>query len=312
MKQNLLAGALSSLLLCASPLLGGCAGLGASDSTMPDAPANLEEVADAGVASHRVVDPHTGAIVSLEEVADVIADADVIFLGELHDSDSCHLLQIELTRILLERRGELAISMEMFERDNQGALDRYLAGVTDEETFREEARFWPNYDEHYRPAVELARDGGLPVLAANIPRPLAARVVREGLQPILAEEYAPRQAHAAAGEYRRRFLEVMGGMSEQMGWTRLENFFCAQCIKDDAMAESIADFLLPLSPPRPLVVHWCGAFHSDFGLGTVERLRQRMPGLDIVVLSPVKVESLDQELTEEERVQGRFLFVVKY
>ena len=38
-------------------------------------------------------------------------------------------------------------------------------------------------------------------------------------------------------------------------------------LKDEAMAEAITDHLAAVAPERPLVVHWCGRFHSDFGLG---------------------------------------------
>jgi hypothetical protein len=41
------------------------------------------------------------------------------------------------------------------------------------------------------------------------------------------------------------------------------------------------------------VVHYNGAVHSDFGLGTVERTRRRLPGKRVVVISMLPVASLD-------------------
>ena len=43
----------------------------------------------------------------------------------------------------------------------------------------------------------------------------------------------------------------------------------------------------------PLVVHYNGAFHSDFGLGTAERVRRRMVGKRTVVISMLPVADLD-------------------
>lgn len=297
MKKILLASVLGALLV-------GCAGL----ETFPSTAARP---ADPQRRDSRLVDAATGAPVSLDRLADTLAQFDAVILGEFHDSDAVHRFQIELTRRLLERRGAIAISLEQFERDDQGTLDRYLAGEIDEAQFRDEARFWPNYDEHYRPAIELARKRGQAVIAGNIPRPLAARVVKEGMGPVLAAEFAPRQAHAFAGEYRRRFTEVMGGHASEMGWTAIANVFAAQCIKDDAMAESISDHLNARSRPWPIVVHWCGAFHSDYRLGTVERLQLRMPGLRIAVISPLHVDDFDHELTAEERTQGEWILLVR-
>src|SRR5262245_51421631 len=138
----------------------------------------------------RLVATASGATATLEAAADDLATFDAVFLGEIHDSDAGHRVQLELTELLLVRRPDLVLSLEMFERDVQGALDDYLAGRSDEAAFLAAARPWPNYREHYRPAVELVRARRLPVLAADVPRPLAARVVEEGPTAVLGEPFA--------------------------------------------------------------------------------------------------------------------------
>ena len=74
-----------------------------------------------------------------------------------------------------------------------------------------------------------------------------------------------------------------------------ERFYFAQCLKDETMAESIAQAHAVGSTggKRPLVVHVNGAFHSDFGLGTAARTRRRLPGKRIVVLAMLPVNDLD-------------------
>ena len=44
---------------------------------------------------------------------------------------------------------------------------------------------------------------------------------------------------------------------------------------------------------RKLVVHVNGAFHSDFGQGTAERVRRRLNGRRVVVVSVLPVKDLD-------------------
>jgi hypothetical protein len=60
-------------------------------------------------------------------------------------------------------------------------------------------------------------------------------------------------------------------------------------------------------------VHYNGAFHSDFGLGTAERARRRLPGKRIVVISILAVADLDALQPEGEDLQRAdyLVFTVK-
>ena len=73
----------------------------------------------------------------------------------------------------------------------------------------------------------------------------------------------------------------------------LDRYYQSQCAKDETMAESIAgSFERHDGGPR-LIVHFTGAFHSDFGTGTLERVRLRLPGRRVVALSVLPLASLD-------------------
>ncbi len=259
--------------------------------------------------SQRSIETRSGDRIGLDEMADSLAGADVVFLGEFHDSDVGHDLQLALTRRLLARRPDLVVSLEMFERDAQTALNLYLAGGLDEATFLERARPWPNYAQHYRPVVELARSRGLPVLAANCYRPLAARVAKQGRWSIAGDPWAAQRVDAGPGAYRDKFVGLMGDHATGMG-SRLDDFFAAQCVKDDTMAESIARVLEEAGEERPLVVHWCGSFHSDGGLGTVERLLARRPDARVGLVTMVHSASGSRPLTEQERTLADYVWLV--
>lgn len=212
--------------------------------------------------------------------------ADVVFLGEYHEDPNTHILQFEiLTELYAMREGQVALSMEQFERDVQPVLDDYMAGRIDEAAFLAQSRPWPNYDPDYKRLIEFSKAHGIPVCAANIPRPLASRVAKQGFDAawagysaeerpwIAAETTAPKDA------YYSLFAQVMGfgqdahgggmGMSEDM----LYSVYQAQCIKDDTMAESIAR--LRAADAGALIVHTNGSFHSDYRLGTVMRVLAR-------------------------------------
>ena len=258
----------------------------------------------------RMIDTDRGDVLDLETLADRIAGADVVFLGEEHDNDTAHELQYALTRLLHQRRGKLALSLEMFERDVQPRLDLYLAGVIDEDDFLEHARPWPNYAEHYRPGVEYARANGLAVLAANVPRYLAARVARRGLPSVAGDPWTAAQVDDYPGEYRDRIDALMGSHGDTRKEVDKRRFFGAQCVKDDTMAESIANYMSANADDDPLVVHWCGRFHSDHRLGTVERLAARMPHLKIVVISAVSTGNVSRGLTQDEVESADYIWLV--
>jgi uncharacterized iron-regulated protein len=104
----------------------------------------------------------------------------------------------------------------------------------------------------------------------------------------------------------------------------MERFYQAQCAKDETMAESIANAFKTASPATPasgqqlapqgspLVVHFNGAFHSDYRLGTAARVVRRMPKSNVKVISIVPVDDLDTVNVEEYRKRGDYiLFTLK-
>jgi uncharacterized iron-regulated protein len=182
----------------------------------------------------------------------------------------------------------------MFERDVQPVLDDYLAGRIDEAGFLAAARPWPNYADDYRPLVELARRRGWPVIAANAPRPLAARVAREGFAALdgLGPGERPRTAAALvcpAGPYRARFVEAMDAAVDRAGATAhgtqapgaLQRLYEAQCLKDETMAESA---LAAIAPGRTVVLV-AGQFHIDEAGGLLIGARRRRPDARILTVS---------------------------
>ncbi|MFN3431207.1 MAG: ChaN family lipoprotein, partial [Candidatus Sericytochromatia bacterium] len=123
-----------------------------------------------------------GTRASVADVAQAMATADVVYLGEEHDDPVAHRLQSELLAQACDRAGKrpVALAMEMFERDVQLVLDEYLADAIREKDLLTDARPWPNYATDYRPLVEFAKSRGIPVIAANAPKRYVSRVGRLG------------------------------------------------------------------------------------------------------------------------------------
>ncbi len=262
----------------------------------------------------------TGTTVPFEEVIRAAAEADLVFFGEQHDDPVTHAAELALLAGLGERRGRVVLSLEMFERDVQRALDDYLGGRITEAAFLAASRPWDRYATDYRALVELARVRGWPVVASNIPRRLASAVSRGSLtvfdtlnandQRWIAREHrCPRD-----DEYFRRFAETMQGHGnsgpsgqalDEASKRMVERFYEAQCTKDEAMGEAIAE--AARRNPGAIVVHYDGAFHSDYGLGAVERARRRAPEARTLVISAIPVASLDSLPVDAHRTRADYL-----
>ena len=274
-------------------------------------------------ATQRVVAGESGRDITFAQMADAAARADVVFFGEQHDDAETHRAELALLTAIGDRRGTVILSLEMFERDVQGALDAYLAGTLSETDFLAQSRPWPNYAADYRPLLELAKAKKWPVVASNVPRRLASMVSRQGLAAVDSLPAADRALVAKEllcpkDQYYANFVDVMGGghgaapsaaasASPMTGMTDL--FYQAQCIKDETMAEAIVLARARSGVPAT-IVHITGSFHSDFGLGTAARVRRRIPSLNSVVVSAVPTPVPAKAKVAEFTARGQFIIFV--
>ncbi len=255
-------------------------------------------------------------LTTVTSAATSLSTADVVVLGERHETPAVHEMHLDLLRALYERRGNLVIAMEMFDRDVKTVLLQYLAGMIDEATFRQQARVWPRYGTDYRPVIEFAKQHGILVLAANAPQELVHRVAMQGIDSVKGEKDIARETTAPEDEYWDAFVESMhddGGAHATAHGGSMQFFYQAQCLRDDTMAETVVDHLRArrAAGDQPLCVVICGHGHSDFGRGTVARIKSRMPELDVRVLSAEVVEDVDDGIYSVPRTIGDYVVVAE-
>ena len=264
----------------------------------------------------RVYDTRRNAFADFEVMLSDLAGADVVFVGEQHDDPNTHRLEHAMLEGLRRRAVLVTVSLEMFERDVQGNVDRYLAGSIGESEFLQDARPWPRYATDYRPLVEMARSLGWPVVAANLPRRYASDIAKSGksaldrLSPV-DRALAARDLECPRDAYFERFAAAMGehsgGSTDKpaAGTTAkdetrradaaatTDRYYWSQCAKDETMAESIAAAVERKRDQPGTIVHFTGAFHSDFGAGTAERTRRRLAGRRVAIVSILPVVNID-------------------
>ena len=240
-------------------------------------------------ANYRIYDT-AGNAADLQQIVSRIENADVIFLGENHDDATAHTLQLEIFKRAVEKyaaQRQVALSLEMFERDVQIVLDEYLKNLITEKKFLDDSRPWGNYKTDYRPLVELAKEKKLDVIAANAPRRYVNMVSRMGrdslkqLSPETKKWLAPLPYGESSQAYGDKFNALMGKMPEaNMG---LNKILASQTLWDATMAFSVSKFLKKTK--NPLVVHLNGAFHTENRLGTVEHLLKYSPKARVLVVT---------------------------
>lgn len=235
---------------------------------------------------------------TLQEVIEAMNTAQVVFIGEIHNSPTAHQLEAELLQGAYKRFGPatektparpIVLSLEMFERDVQVVLNEYLAGLILERQFLAASRPWSNYQTDYRPLVEFARAHRVPVLAANAPERYVNRVGRLGrdslnaLTPVSKSWLAPLPYGTASAAYAAKFRQFMQGESGRHGAHASPHLLDAQLLRDATMGYALAEQLK--EKPTALVIHVTGNFHSEGRLGTPEQLLSYRPGTKLMVVT---------------------------
>ncbi len=245
---------------------------------------------------YKVYDTKKSKVIDFEEFIKKSTKFDVIFFGEFHDDALIHEIQEEYLRKMYEENDNITVSLEMFERDVQEYLDKYLAGEIEEDEFLENSRPWKDYEEFYKPLVELAKEYNSDVIASNIPRKYAGMFAMGGFSglkmiPPDAKSHVAKEMIMKDDAYKTKFFATMLGDE-----SRIKNlsyneentlwlYYGAQSIKDETMAESILEHFQ--DNPDKQIIHFNGDFHSKSYLGTVQKLAGRDSKIKIGVITPV-------------------------
>jgi len=223
-----------------------------------------------------------GKKVKYSKMLKTLDASQIILFGEYHDNPISHWLQFEVTSALL-KDNQLVLGAEMFEADNQGELNQYLAGEIDAQALDTLARLWPNFKTDYKPLVDIAKDNKLKFVATNIPRRYASMVFKGGLEALdtLSEEEKSWVAPLpiAYDSELPGYIEMLAMMGGHGG----ENLPKAQAAKDATMAH----FILANYTSKQTFIHFNGAYHSNNYEGILWYLKQAQPELNYATISTV-------------------------
>lgn len=288
----------------------GCCSLAAAAAGDLGARAVQEAVSDSAplgfaVESNRLVPLQSG------EWEARLSAADVVLIGEHHNSVEDHVLELDVVRKLHVKAQAAArpfsVGMEMVQQKFQQVLDRYVTGkVGDQDFFRETewSRRWSWPYELYLPIFQYCQQNGIRLVALNTDSETLGKVERGGLEELAPEEwtqYIPdRQGFAQMGQkpefkaYLQTVIVPSYRLHERLGILQqtvtgqvldtpmtLNHFVAGRLLWDETMAGA-AVRAVPAPPAaggsrarsRPQVCVLIGGDHVKYTYGVRDRVER--------------------------------------
>lgn len=242
-----------------------------------------------GVSGHfkigEILDLKTGTALAFDDLIDQISSKDLIFIGEVHDNPEHHLIQLQILQALVACCGPISIAMEFFEKPQQPILDRYNRSEMDEKEFLKEVDWGSDY-YFYRPLIRMAKQNNGAVLAINAPRKVVRKVARQGLESLDDSERSKiAQEIDLSNEAHRNYVREAYERHTHGDLKEFEYFYEAQCVWEDTMAESLAEYLRKNGNK---LVAFMGNGHIINKFGVPDRTIERDP-VSMVTIMPLPI-----------------------
>ncbi len=249
--------------------------------------------------------------ISFGEMIDRLNDADLVCIGETHDSVPCHRVQLEIIASLFARNERTGVGMEMFQRPFQKEIDCYFRGETDEGEFLKASEYkerWGFDWSLYRPIVEFCRKNGLPLAVLNAPRELTRKISKSGYTSLTDEEKKQLgPIDFQMKEHRDYWYDRLPKMHGQKDATpeQKERGYEVMTVWDDYMAASAAAFQRDRNILRMIVL--AGSGHIERGFGIPMRAERRTGGkaATITIVAGGDLEKLAADPTADYVVATR-------
>jgi uncharacterized iron-regulated protein len=216
--------------------------------------------------------PRTKETISFGTLIERLLPSDVVCIGEHHDSDLHHRVQLQIIKALHAHDERLGVGLEMFQKPFQKVIDRYGAGEMSEADFLKDSEYWSRWGYEwslYQPIVEFCRRNQLPLAALNAPRELTRRVSQAGFAQLTQEEknqLGPIDLGVQA--HRDYWLERLAKMHGQDNAPadQKERSYQVMAVWDDHMARTAAEFQKARQLRRLVLLAGSGHIERGFGI----------------------------------------------
>ena len=219
-------------------LVGGCA-VAPKNLTVKDLSQSFE--------TDTIISSKTGEPISFEELIAELTKSRVIYVGEKHTDQSHHDIQLKIIAAVFEKTSNLVVGMEMFDHSYQNVLDQWSNGELDEKTFLRKTHWYANWRYSfslYRDILDFVRDNQIRLVGLNVPFHIPSKIRVGGIENLRDAEkrHLPAEIDTTVAEHRKYVENVFNGHNFK-GMVEFDDFYMAQCVWEDAMAQAISENL---------------------------------------------------------------------
>jgi len=262
----------------------------------------------------------------------LLSKADVVLLGEHHNQEQDHELELSVVRMLHERALKegrpFSVGLEMVQQRFQDVLDSYVAGKIDDDTLfkaTEWERRWSWPYELYTPIFQYCQKQRVPIVALNTNNETLGKVERGGLEELAEQEwqqYIPdRQGFAEMGKtaefktYLQNVVLPSYGLHKRLGILQrtvtgqvldspmtLKHFVGGRILWDETMAGAAVRAMDARNGQRGQVCVLIGGDHVKYRYGVCARIDRLArlsnadaaspPTIASVMLNPTPADTL--------------------
>ena len=261
--------------------------LAACQSTIPHAPLGTDHEL-----TGKIWSVAEARFVPYEDLLSTASRATYVLLGEKHDNPDHHQLQTTVLKGLIEREIRPAIAFEMFNWDQQPAIDYHLeSSPLDASGLGEAVKWsksgWPDWS-FYAPIADVALAAGRPIIAANFPRSLSRKLGRQGFSALPAEILSRSKLDVSLSKEQTARLEedIYLSHCKMMPKAHLGPVVKVQQARDAVLA----DALVEATRSQPAVVLIAGSGHVRNDRAVPHYLKLRQPDATVLSLAFLEVQ----------------------
>mmetsp|Transcript_19954 Transcript_19954/g.33388 ORF Transcript_19954/g.33388 Transcript_19954/m.33388 type:complete len:382 (-) Transcript_19954:558-1703(-) len=214
----------------------------------------------------------------------------VITIGEIHSNPCHHKMQFEIVRSLASDipPDDMAIGLECFYRQHQGALDRFIFRHNDFTILKQETNWdetWGYDINYYAKMFSFAAKNKIRLVGLNLPYAVARLVSEVGIEQLPAQlKRVLPDVDLTVERHRQRFLTNIGASdhSASMESSQVDRMYQTQTLWDEYMSESAANYMAKY-PDSTLVVI-AGLGHVQGRVAIPDRIYRRTRAEPFVII----------------------------
>ena len=234
-----------------------------------------------------IIETKSGKRISFDELMGELETAAVIYVGEQHTSKRHHEIQLKIMARLSAAHPDLGVGMEMFAHTYQPILTQWSSQELTEQVFLEKTHWYANWKFDfalYKDLLEFIKQRRVPLVGLNVPFHIPPKIAVGGIANLLpAEKVHIPETIDTTSEAHREYVAAIFKKHHQPGLTNFDYFYEAQCVWEDAMAETIAQN----TNNHPMLV-FAGSGHLRHKYGIPLRAYKQKP-LEYRTVIPIPV-----------------------